>query len=302
LGFEACTAPSSTAMQAWRRASSYRTVGVYIGGANRGCAQPNLTASWVLEQARAGWSFIPTYVGTQAPASSCGGCSAMTPSRAKAQGRANADDAVVQAAALGFGAGTPLYFDLEHYARGRTASATVMTFLDAWTERLHELGYLSGVYSSASSGITELVEADPIFHTLPDDVWIADWNGRATTEDPYVPDELWPGKRIHQYRGGHLETHGGVTINIDNDFIGGDVAVPGASDDSVYGTPVPEPCKVPKLVGKLLPKARAALARKHCRLGRVRGPRRGRVVRQQYQPRTVRKARSRVGVELRAIR
>ena len=43
LGFDACTAPSTRTMAAWG-SSPYRAVGVYIGGLNRGCSQPNLTA------------------------------------------------------------------------------------------------------------------------------------------------------------------------------------------------------------------------------------------------------------------
>ncbi|HEY3007401.1 MAG TPA: hypothetical protein VGJ63_04965, partial [Micromonosporaceae bacterium] len=38
-GFDACTAPSSAAMQAWL-ASPYRAIGIYFGGNNRACAQP----------------------------------------------------------------------------------------------------------------------------------------------------------------------------------------------------------------------------------------------------------------------
>ena len=41
-------------MNAWL-ASPYRAIGVYIGGANRGCAQPNLTATWVQDEVAAGW-------------------------------------------------------------------------------------------------------------------------------------------------------------------------------------------------------------------------------------------------------
>src|ERR1044071_99276 len=44
LGFDACTAPSRRSMLAWA-GSPYRAIGVYIGGLNRGCSQPNLTAS-----------------------------------------------------------------------------------------------------------------------------------------------------------------------------------------------------------------------------------------------------------------
>src|SRR5215212_5008465 len=65
LGFDACTAPSSAAMQAWL-ASPYRAVGVYFGGNNRACQQPNLTAAWVAEQQARGWHLMPIYLGPQA--------------------------------------------------------------------------------------------------------------------------------------------------------------------------------------------------------------------------------------------
>ena len=44
-GFDACTAPSAATMATWLRLSPYRAVGVYIGGSDRACAQPALTAS-----------------------------------------------------------------------------------------------------------------------------------------------------------------------------------------------------------------------------------------------------------------
>ena len=44
LAFDTCTAPSLTAMRAWL-SSPYDGVGVYVGGVNRSCTQPNLTAS-----------------------------------------------------------------------------------------------------------------------------------------------------------------------------------------------------------------------------------------------------------------
>jgi hypothetical protein len=44
--FDACVAPTLETMQAWKIASPYQGVGIYIGGVSRSCAQPNLTASW----------------------------------------------------------------------------------------------------------------------------------------------------------------------------------------------------------------------------------------------------------------
>ena len=229
LGFDACAAPSSRTMTAWA-ASPYRGIGVYVGGGNRACSQPNLTSTWVGEQVAAGWHLIPTYVGLQAPTSACGSCAKLstTFSKATAQGAEEAIAAVEDAAAIGIGPGSPIYFDMEAYTRTASASSATLTFLSSWTSQLHALGYVSGVYSSSASGIADLGRAVGGTYTLPDHVWTANWNGEQNTLDPYLPSTAWPShQRIHQYRGGHDETYGLMTINIDNDYVDG--ATVGAS-------------------------------------------------------------------------
>jgi glycoside hydrolase-like protein len=235
LGFDACTAPSRRSMRAWD-SSPYRAIGVYIGGLNRGCSQPNLTASWVSEQIAAGWSLIPTYVGLQAPTSSCTSCATLSAGSATLQGSAAASDAVEDAAAVGIGPGSPIYYDMESYSRSSSATNATLTFLAAWTARLHALGYVSGVYSSGASGIADLVSRLGGSYEQPDHLWIANWDGRKTVDDPYVPDDAWSeGQRIRQYRGGHDETWGGVTINIDNNYVEGATAGASASTDDPKG-------------------------------------------------------------------
>jgi hypothetical protein len=219
LGFDACTAPSSRSMSAWK-SSPYRAIGVYIGGLNRACSQPNLTPSWVAAQTEAGWHLIPTYVGLQAPTSSCTSCAKLSSSQATAQGTAAAIDAVEEASAVAMGPGSPIYYDMESYTQTSSATAATLAFLEAWTKKLHALGYLSGVYSSSASGIEDLADQIGTGYDLPDAIWIANWNGEQNTDDPFVPDNAWnPHQRIHQYRGGHNETYGGVTINIDNNYV-----------------------------------------------------------------------------------
>jgi glycoside hydrolase-like protein len=221
LGFDACAAPSSRAMAAWA-SSPYRAVGVYIGGANRACSQPNLTTTWVGEQVAAGWSLIPIYVGLQAPGSSCGSCAQLSSSKASTQGKEAALDAVAEAEAVGMGPGSPIYFDLEAYTRSSSASTATLTFLSAWTEELHGLGYVSGVYSSSASGIADIARAIGGSFVLPDDLWSANWNGAQNTLDPYLPSTAWnTHDRIHQYRGGHNETYGLTTINVDSNYVEG---------------------------------------------------------------------------------
>jgi hypothetical protein len=221
LGFDACSTPSARSMNAWKE-SPYRAVGVYIGGENRACSQPNLTPEWVAAQTAAGWHLIPTYVGLQAPTSACSSCAKLSSSQATAQGTAAAVDAVEAASEVAMGPGSPIYFDMESYSRTSSASAATLAFLEAWTKKLHALGYVSGVYSSSASGIADLGNQVGSGYELPDHLWIANWNGSTSTSDPVVPSTAWtPHKRIHQYKGGHNETYGGVTINIDNDSVDG---------------------------------------------------------------------------------
>ncbi|HEX5929822.1 MAG TPA: DUF1906 domain-containing protein [Solirubrobacterales bacterium] len=254
LGFDACTAPSSQAMAAWKASSPYAAIGVYIGGLNRGCSQPNLTSSWVSKQVESGWYLIPTYVGLQAPTSACSSCAKINPSQATAQGNAAASDAVAQAAALGMGPGSPIYNDMEAYTQTSSATSATLAFLEAWTEKLHSLGYVSGVYSSSGSGIEDLVDQIGTGYNLPDQLWFANWNGQADATDPYIPSNAWSQQqRIHQYRGGHDERYGGVTINIDNNYLEGmtvgNVAPSAANEDpigrfDVIGSPAPGQLRV----------------------------------------------------------
>jgi Domain of unknown function (DUF1906) len=224
LGFDACAAPSASAMSAWS-ASPYRAVGIYIGGVNGACSQPNLTSGWVGGEVDAGWHMIPTYVGLQGVGSCGGTCSTIAPSQASAEGMAAADDAVSHAEALGMPAGNPIYDDMEQYSASSSNTAAVLGFLSAWTTELHAAGYQSGVYSSASAAITNLVNQSGTGYAEPDDIWIGDWNGQQTTNDPYVPSSDWPGqRRLHQYQGAHNETYGGVRLNIDSDFLNGATA------------------------------------------------------------------------------
>lgn len=230
LGFDACSTPSTAAMAAWLQ-SPFRAVGVYIGGVNAACAQPNLNSTWVATEVQAGWHLILTYVGYQGGGACGGGCATIVPSQAASEGTLAAEDAVGEAQALGIPVGNPIYDDMEQYTESSTNTPAVLAYLEGWTTELHALGYVSGVYSSASSGITDLVGQTATGYVEPDDIWIADWNNEQTSSDPYVPAADWVNARLHQYRGGHNDDYGGVTINIDSDYLDGATAdtSPGAS-------------------------------------------------------------------------
>ena len=223
-GFDTCTDPPLTTLQTWYQSSPYRVLGIYVGGANAACTQPQLSASYVASATAMGWNLIPIYVGLQAP---CTGQPFATISKANAwkQGIAAANDAASIAAANGLPRGSPIYFDMEAYnPHDTTCESIVMTFLSAWTYELHVDGLRSGVYSNSASGITQLAAqaTSTTFHE-PDDLWIANWNGTVGVfGDPYISDSLWAmHQRLHQYAGGHSETWGGVTLNVDSDFADG---------------------------------------------------------------------------------
>ena len=207
-GFDQCLAPTQAAMDAWLTSSPFLAVGIYISGDSRACrSQPNLTPTWVGRQLAAGWRLLPITLGPQA---SCqprfpryGDDETISPARgttgtyptARRQGRAEAAKAVAAAKALGIVAGSTLWYDLEGFDNRLTdCRESALAFLSAWTYRIHALGYVSGVYSSASSGIKVLDDARvnrPGAFDLPDQIWIARWDGVANTSTSYIREDGW---------------------------------------------------------------------------------------------------------------
>src|SRR5680860_295176 len=254
LGFDQCEAPSQSAMSAWRRNSPFRAAGIYISGNSRACQrQTNLTPTWVRNQLAAGWHLMPITLGPQASCTSrerylrqvrISPSTAGTYARARAQGRAEAAGAVATARRLGIVRGSTLFYDLEAFDTRRSTACTssAMWFVHSWSSKLHALGYASGFYSSAASGIRMLDDArvrvrSP--HLLPDQIWIADWDNKANTASTYIRSDGWqPYRRAKQYRGGHNETWGGVTINIDRNYV--NLRTP-----KIPGSPTPGPSPTP---------------------------------------------------------
>ncbi len=219
--FDACTAPSNKQMNAWLK-SPYRGIVVYIGGNSRGCKQPNLTAAWVKTQQATGWHLIPLYVGPQASCSYSKAKNRISVTKPATDAQKAADDAVAQAKKLGLARDSVLTYNMERYrTTDKKCTASVLTFLSAWTARLHDLGYLSGFYSDMTSGVPQVVAAyNRSGFVRPDYVDFARWDGVATVTDADIPADHWaPHRRMKQYRGPHKETWGGVTINIDGDHL-----------------------------------------------------------------------------------
>jgi hypothetical protein len=245
LGIDTCTVPSAATMSDWL-ASPYRVISTYLGGANWACTYGDFTDSWVGQVAAEGWQFIPIWVGPQASCTQLTNTTVIDPSNAAAQGQAEAASAVAAAQEFGYGRGTPIYYDMESYDNSNTAcSQATLTFLGAWTAGLHSAGYLSGVYSSAATGIADLAKQyTNSAYQSPDDVWFADWNDNPVLTNPYAPAADWQGAILHQYYGSHDETWGGATLNLDSDVI--DAAVAGDPYAAAGGQPTvtDEPAEV----------------------------------------------------------
>ncbi|MFJ2187115.1 DUF1906 domain-containing protein [Kitasatospora sp. NPDC087861] len=227
-GFDACSAPSAEALSVWRTVSPYGAVNIYSSGSQRHCEQTRLTPQWVAIVRAMGWKLVPTHVGLQAP------CAEredkplrIDPDRAGEQGGREAGEAAAALRALGLGPGSPVYLDIEAYPTGdAVCSRAVVDFTVGWTQALHAAGYRSGFYSSMNSGIADVVAAVRAGRApMPDAIWYARWDGRPTTSGQAgLPDDLWTGHRIHQYRGSADETYGGVTLSVDPDALDGLVA------------------------------------------------------------------------------
>lgn len=234
-GFDQCETPSQNAMHRWMVFSPFQAVGVYISGDARSClTQANLTPDWVSAAAADGWRLLPITVGPQA---SCTTVSRYIDngllidadptdrySAARLQGFREANRSARAAGNLGIAEKSTLWYDLEHFDINQTdCRESALAFVHAWTRRLHNLGYVAGFYSGASSGITMVDQArqDPAnTWTLPDRIWFARWDGKANLRSSYLSDDGWvPGNRIKQYRGDHTETWGGVSINIDSNWM-----------------------------------------------------------------------------------
>ena len=211
--------------QAWS-ASPYRAVGIYLGGANRHAADGNLSASWVATDA----------VARLEPAAAL----------RRAAGAVRRPDPAAEAldrARRRPRARTCRRRRRSGASRARSVFPRAARSTSTWRATVGNDARARRPSSrSSTAGTTELrahrVRAGRLRQRRVDDPrrlgarpvdaghrWIANWNGvEGVFGDPYVSDAIWPNhQRVHQYKGGHNETYGGVTINIDSNFVDGAV-------------------------------------------------------------------------------
>src|SRR6266545_1782557 len=206
-GIDACTAPSLDTLRAFWNGTPYGDLGIYLGGVNRACGQPNLTASWVSQAVDIGWSFLPIWVGPEAPCFSYN------------YAKFSNDPATAAAQGVGFARGSVVYYDMEAY--GTTCSPAVQAFIGGWTSALHAAGWKAGMYGSCTN-VGDFAMANP----RPDALWFAHWDGVPGPIDPNCPaTQPWSTDRIvKQWKGPHTETSNGATLEVDGDCADGIVA------------------------------------------------------------------------------
>jgi len=219
--FDACSAPPQAAMDAWWQDSPYAAVGIYIGGSNRFCEQPELTAGWVRTQQRRGWQVLPLFVGPQASCSGYADKMSADLGIAEQQGRQQAGLAIQAARSLGIRSRTTIYYDLEDYDIAPDGCRqAALSFVSGWTDALHHAHYGSGVYSNIAAAITSLDYADRAangVYSMPDQIWFAWANGRADLKTGgWVHSHRWDDHaRLHQYLVDATQAFGGYSLTMD---------------------------------------------------------------------------------------
>ena len=226
-GFDACTAPIDECARRRGSPSPYRALGIYLGGVNRACKDGNLSASWVASDGR-------RWAGT------CCRCTSGSRRRASARPGSRASrpcgDGLERrdvprpttpaglASTFGLPTGSPIYFDMEGYAATtRTCTKAVQSFVTGWVTELTREATFAGRLRQRrlhdprrrrrSAALDARRDLDRELERR-----------RRRVRRPVRQDSLWTNhQRVHQYKGGHNETWGGVTINIDSNFVDGAV-------------------------------------------------------------------------------
>lgn len=226
-GLDSCVAPTAAQMANFWNGSPYYYWGIYIGGSERSCAQPNLTASWIskvttgtVNGVSMSWKLLPLWVGPQAPCQPGFGDHISTnTTTAKTQGENEASNAYgAWTITLGQSPNTPIVYDMEYTGGTITSTclAAMKAFISGWDYQMHlSPPQKAGIYTSSQYGdLASFASSSP----APDFIDGANYSsGKSTSSLPGVSSSLWVHQQRHkQYRGPHNETYNGTTINVDS--------------------------------------------------------------------------------------
>jgi hypothetical protein len=170
-----------------------------------------------------GWTFIPTWVGPQAPCTNFTNRFSYDVNQAFIQGKDQAYFATARLAEFGLTnsisdlGGSVVYYDLENYGTDLACREAVKAFVDGWVSHSHDLGTLAGVYGGTlcDTGLTNYLNIT----NVPDVIWPARWyyypaypyfnydpNANVWDLGTCFPTTIWNNhQRIRQYAGDHFE-------------------------------------------------------------------------------------------------
>jgi hypothetical protein len=244
-GFDSCTRPSLAQMNTWWASSPYYYYAAYVGGPNYSSRCTTPSGPW-LSSAVSGtygaWGLIFTWVGAQMPdvctTRAFNTYISTNSTTAYSQGNTEGVNAFHQLQALGIPTtNAPLAYDLEGYPAGSPVTTTcrnaTKSFMKGWADYLAAPpAEKSGTYGSSCGSYLSDFASDG---NPPDFIWGADWDSDPLTSSiSCVGSTQWSGfQRFKQYRGGHSETWGNVTLSIDNDCSYGPVYSNTTVDDGV---------------------------------------------------------------------
>jgi glycoside hydrolase-like protein len=211
-GFDTGSYPGDAAIDTWAAQSPHRFVGFYFDAP---CHTRKVFKTWsgkfpVIKASGLGLAII--YVGLQQD-----GCGRTKLSHA--QGLEHGRDAIAKSTAEGFPDGAVVFLDIEHY--DGPLSAAMDAYVRGWLSAMLDSGTVtSGIYCPASKANEIRLAAQHEFaaHGLPDGApvfWIVK---AASSFDPATskPTDCGvPFASVWQGRLDTRETHGGVTITID---------------------------------------------------------------------------------------
>lgn len=224
-GFDGCqdTSQATTAqMAAWWPSTPYYVAYVYVGGeGGQLCGPGGVNATWVDTVTNQGWTLAPIWWGQQP--NCAGGGMSLDLNTATSQGERSADLAMTTLGSLGFYNNTIAYDDIEYFDHGNQACAwSVNAYVNGWTYEMHTywLNTHAGVYVNPYDAVDF-----PNIANVPNDAWFASFQSppnQTPWNIPGISNIYWVhDQRHHQFIGTHYETHGGVTLRIDNDCANG---------------------------------------------------------------------------------
>lgn len=228
-GLDSCAAPSVSQMNAFFANTPYLVWGIYIGGRDRACGQPNLTSSWVKSVTGQGWALLPLWVGPQNPCLAGFDHFSLNTSTAYTQGQTEAKSAYNALVSLGMSSNSPIIYDMEGGGSNSSACiAATKSFVHGWVNQLAVApAQPSGIYTSTCGGfLNDFASLSP----PPTFVDGASYDGVISTSSlPCVSSGYWSHHQRHkQYAGGHNETWNGVTLNVDSTCSNGPAVANGA--------------------------------------------------------------------------